>query len=163
MADFLFDIRGNISPYGPVKASLADIEEMLVTPFPQPVRQRLFADYLRYTTELRALIERPFYQWLNGSFSQNTVVPKDIDIVSFIDYETYTANEQYIAERFDKWTVRTFYPAIDAYTVRTYPADHKSFLTFQADEAYWNNWFSRSRRDRYGNRYPKGFIHIDVV
>lgn len=162
MAEFEFDVRGNLLPYGPIKASIEEIETTLVMPFQNSTRRLLFAEYLRYANELREVLGKPYYQWMNGSFSQNVRMSGDIDIVSFIDHEIYATHEQRINDRFSKWTSRNVYQNIDAYIVKTYPADHKNFLTFQSDEAYWYDWFGRSRRDQYRKRHPKGFIHVDI-
>lgn len=163
MHPLLFDIRGNLQALSLIELSLYETEQLFVSAFDSASkRYELFNEYKRYTYDLRQLIGQPFYQWLDGSFASNAYNPNDIDLVSFISYDVYTKKESLIDERFSKWSVSTHYSGLDAYTVWTYPADHKRFVLFQADYAYWQDWFGYTRYKRDRKRFTKGFIQVNI-
>jgi hypothetical protein len=49
---------------------------------------------------------------------------------------------------------------VDAYIVKAYPYEHKNHLLYLSDKAYWINHFNQTRRNRIGNKLPKGFLEI---
>ncbi|GAB3963138.1 hypothetical protein GCM10028805_65650 [Spirosoma harenae] len=159
----LFDIRGNLQANSLVILSQLEIEQFFVNSFDSTsTRHVLFEEYKRYTVDLRRILERPFYQWINGSFTSNTHSPNDIDLISFIDHETYQIKEQEIDERFSKWRVKQYYTGLDAFTVWTYPNEHNYSTLFLADFAYWQDWFGHTRYNRNRKRFAKGFISINI-
>lgn len=163
MSPVLFDVRGNVLSKGPVKLSLSEIEQVFVVPFGMAsTRFVLFEEYKRYIMDLRILLGCSFYQWIDGSFASKEFSPNDIDLVSFINYETYQEKEHLIDERFSKWAVGQYYKNLDAFTVWAYPSDHKYITAFQADTAYWHDLFGHSRYNRNRKRFTKGFIQITV-
>lgn len=157
-----FDIRGNLKPYELIPFSLADFEENFVSIFDKTSsRHAIFTTYCQYTEDLRSTIKVPFFQWINGSFTTKKFNPKDLDVLTFIDFEVYKEKEKLIDERFSKWSVGKFYPKIDGYTVWSYPEGHKNFLTFHADQLYWQGWFGNTAFNRAKKRFRKGFIQIN--
>jgi hypothetical protein len=159
----LFDSRGNLQASPFIELSQSETEQIFVKPFDiSSKRHLLFEEYKRYTDNLRGLVGGPIYQWINGSFVSDKHSPNDIDLVSFINYEVYREREKLIDERFSKWKVADYYTGLDAFTVWTYPATHKHFVLFQADCAYWSNWFGYTRYNQNRNRFSKGFIQINI-
>lgn len=50
-------------------------------------RQELFEAYLKYSEALKLIVKMNLSQWINDSYiTQLTENPKDIDLVTFIDY-----------------------------------------------------------------------------
>lgn len=85
-----FDIRGNLHAYPFIELSPFEFEQFFVKPFRiGSQRHLLFAEYIRYTTNLRQLLGHSFYQWIDGSFVSNVHSPNDIDVVSFINHQDY--------------------------------------------------------------------------
>ena len=159
----LFDSRGNLKAITPIVLSLAEAEQIFVTPFEEDsTRHSLFREYKRYIQDLRNLLDFPFYQWIDGSFVTTIVNPNDIDLVSFIPYAVYWEKEAFVDQRFSKWAVSRYYDRLDAFTVWEYPPEHKSFEVFQADCAYWNDWFGHTRYNRNRKRFVKGFVQINI-
>jgi hypothetical protein len=159
----LFDIRGNLQGSSPILLSQTEIEQFFVKPFDYiSTRHRLFEEYKRYTHNLAILLEHPFYQWIDGSFTSSQHSPSDIDLVSFIDYKVYQEKEQLINEHFSKWAVAEYYIGLDAFTVNVYPDDHNYSVLFQADRAYWYEWFGYTRYNRSRKRFTKNFIHVNL-
>jgi hypothetical protein len=72
-------------PPGPHAATVAEVEDGLVSAFPtSETRRPIYADWLALREALAALvgIER---QWLNGSFATKKLNPNDLDLASFLD------------------------------------------------------------------------------
>ena len=162
--NFHFDIRGYLQPEGIVEMNLEEFEDTFVNQFDESeTRYALMSSYKLYNQDLMNLIGTDFVQWVNGSFVSNKDHPRDIDLVTFIGWQTYSQYEKEIDRRFSKWNVGEFYPNLDAYTIWEYPTDHKFHQTFLADQAYWYEWFSTSRYNRAKNRFSKGFISIKKI
>jgi hypothetical protein len=102
-----------------------------------------------------------FYQWIDGSYVTRKTAPKDIDIISFVDFEVY---EKVVtsSEKLKNEVVRDKFN-LDTYFVAIYPESHPKYFSFQADSAYWYDWFSKTnpKHDRRGKKYPKSFIQIN--
>lgn len=163
MLPVLFDIRGNLQIIQRIELSLSEVEQIFVLPFDSASKRHvLFEEYKRYILDLRDLIDGPFYQWVDGSFVSNGFSPNDIDVVSFIGHEVYQEKEQSIDERFSKWAVSQHYSGLDAFTVWSYPVEHKHYELFKADCAYWNDWFGHTRYNRNRKRFAKGFIRVNI-
>lgn len=41
------------------------------------------------------------------------------------------------------------------------PPNHKFHVYTKSDMFYWNDWFTKSRKDKRGRRYPKGYIELE--
>jgi hypothetical protein len=162
--DFHFDIRGHLQPEGLIEISLEEFEATFVHQFEDSDSRRpIFDNYCRYTKDLREMIGAGFAQWVDGSFVSNKENPRDIDFITFVDWQVYAQFEQEMDKRFSKWAVGKFYEGLDAYTVCQYPEGHKFHQTFLADRAYWYDWFSNSRFNRLKKRFSKGFIQIKTA
>lgn len=163
MTSLSFDIRGNLPTIPFIELSVSEVEQIFVKPVDKVSKRHiLFEEYKRYTLDLQNLIDCPFYQWIDGSFVSNRFNPNDIDLVSFIDYDIYQEKERLIDDRFSKWSVGQHYSGLDAFTVWSYPATHKHSALFQADCAYWNDWFGHTRYNRNRKRFLKGFVQVTI-
>ena len=158
--DIEFDIRGFLKPYERIEMTLDELEDIFVRSFDEDsTRYGLFEDYLRYVEAFQAEITADFTQWIDGSFISKKQNPNDIDLVTILDYEVIEANQALLDKRFtDKGAIEQF--NLDAYIVRKFPDDHKKAFFTISDLAYWNDWFSRSKKDKSGRRFPKGYIEI---
>jgi len=123
-------------------------------------RNRLFQDYLRYTKELSQIITNQYFQWINGSFVTLKSSPKDIDLVSFIDFN--------LIEKSQKELGNFVYPLskeiynIDAYIVKIHPESDKNIIFSKSDSFYWFHHFQKTRSNKNGEKFYKGFIKIDI-
>jgi hypothetical protein len=50
---------------------------------------------------------------------------------------------------------------LDAYLLIVYPEDHKLRTYTKSDILYWNDWFTKSRKNKRGKRYPKGYVELE--
>jgi len=86
--------------------------------------------------------------------------PGDIDLVTFIDF--------FIAEKLRDELKDFKYPfseivfGVDAYLVKKYPPNHRLYNLYISDSAYWMAHFSKTRRNRIGNKQSKGFLEIKM-
>ena len=86
--DFSFDIRGYLKPYGKNEIKKEDLKTGFVDPFDEASsRKRLYQGYLKYNEDLQSLLNgQKYIQWIDGSFISTQINPRDIDLVSLIDY-----------------------------------------------------------------------------
>ncbi len=98
--------------------------------FPNSItRKRLFINYLRYLESFKSRVTRNFTQWINGSFISQKENPKDIDLVTFFDFEIYESQEPYL-DKF--WSFSLENEGLDAYLVKAYPKSHPNhYLTLE--------------------------------
>lgn len=159
--EFSFDIRGYLKPYGKNTISEKDLKTGFVDPFDEDSsRKRLYEGYLKYNSELKALLKNQKYlQWVDGSFISTKIHPKDIDLVNLIDYKLIDAYKDEL-QRFINRRGKEEY-GIDGYIVRIYPEGHKNYIRTKSDLIYWENWFSKSRMNRRKQRFPKGFVELE--
>jgi len=98
-------------------------------------RNKLFQDYLNYTKELCKIVSNQHFQWINGSFVTQKNTPRDIDLVSFIDYQ--------LIDKYKQELKKFVYPLskdvynMDAYIVKLYPDNDKNSVFSKSDTLYW--------------------------
>jgi hypothetical protein len=144
-----FDAKGYLKPASPIEVNLKTIEEAFVF---NPHRQQLFEHYIAYLNELRSITDVPFEQWIDGSFVSKKLQPNDIDILTFVPNQIYTANDGVLYE-----LKQQSKPQIDAYYICTFPENHSKFAETRGDYFYWINQFIKDRQ-----KNSKGFIKIII-
>lgn len=150
-----FDNHGNLFPYEPIEVDLDTLEACFVTAFPKSkTRKRLFENYLRYIYRFQDEVFPFFEQYINGSFVTKKENPKDIDLVTFLDYAVYQKRGDKVLDKF--WTFSLEDEGIDAYLVEDFPKKHPEFKETQLIRTDWINRYSKDR-----NRIrKKGFLKI---
>nr|WP_293838490.1 hypothetical protein [uncultured Arsenicibacter sp.] len=152
--------RGLITPNYNIPATMTELENLFVKGPESPKRYQLFDCYKRYTESLATILAGDhFVQWVDGSFTTREPNPGDIDVVSFINFDS--------VERSAKELQSFKYPdsllhGVDAYIVKVYPKDHRLFALYAGDRAYWMDKFSKTTRNKRGIVYPKGFLEITI-
>jgi len=149
-----FDNEGHLTPYGASSISKDDLKAILQEYFSQnPARKELCSSYLVLLEDLVEMFSFPFFQYLDGSFVTRKELPKDLDLVVFIDYRDFEIHEKQLKillERNKKLN-------LDCYFEKLYPEGHKYFIRFQSDLLYWESLFSKTR-----NKKRKGFLKIEL-
>lgn len=150
-----FNQLGYLVPNKPIGLSIEEVEKYFVIEFSSVERSKLFEQYLRYSKELKELCENTtLHQWINGSFvTRRTTRPSDIDMVTFIDAGII----QKLGDKLKPFIYphsKKNYPGVDAYVIAA-----NSPVT-ELDKAYWHHQFDTTRRNRTGNKLPKGFLEI---
>jgi hypothetical protein len=154
-----FDSRGNLKQQSPIQIEIEVFEEEFVF---NEERKLLFDNYVKYNNYLKEILGKvDFYQWIDGSYVTKKTIPKDIDIVNFVDFEVY---ENIVSKhkKLEKGFIKDKFN-LDTYFVAIYPQNHKKYFYFQSDSAYWNDWFSKTnpKHDSRRKKYPKSFIQIN--
>ena len=141
-----FDIRGNLKPYRITEISLKSFQKKFVNDFNQhSSRMVLFKNYQKYNNDLRSILTQSFYQWIDGSYVSNKLNPKDIDIVTIVNYQDYEKNKLVLEKEFAAAAARSRYE-VDAYIVAKYPRNHKKYIITQSDLLYWQSLFSKTKK-----------------
>lgn len=160
MIDLKFDIKGHLTPYERTVLSIEDFEDIFVNSFDESsTRLKIFENYKRFIETFKAEVTPNFKQWINGSFVTNKPNPKDIDFVTIIPHDIYNQKRDLIDGKFRLRGAKQVFE-VDAYTIETYPKNHKNYSISKIDLVYWDNWFSKSKRNRHGKTFPKGYIEI---
>ena len=156
-----FDERGNLQPYEVIEISLETFEEVFVNAYQvESTRHRLYENYKIYTSDLKEILEREFYQLIDGSFVTKKNSPKDIDLVTVIDCRDYESNKKILESKFASFSGRANYK-VDAYIISKYPENHKSHIIFRSDLLYWWDLFGKTRMNRVKKQFKKGIIRIN--
>jgi len=153
-----FDENGLIVPNEIIDLPYDDLERIFVLEREEPQhRAELYKQYLQYLEDIQTKIGAITFQFINGSFVTLKEKPKDIDIVTFIDYRIYRQKEEQIESLSAKWDL---IEQIDGYIVpRSYPG-HPLFIQAQLILEYWKELFRSTRRNEKGEQFQKGFLKI---
>ena len=153
-----FDYRGYLTPNTNIVSDLVEMTAAFVHNIKSEQRKVIFDKYLLYSDGLKAICDQEYIQWVNGSFCTLKSEPKDIDIVSFIPYFIIDANESVFSEFSYPFSEARF--GVDAYIVKIYPENSRYYPHYVADRLYWLNMFSKTKVNRAGRQYSKGFLEI---
>jgi hypothetical protein len=155
----MFDRRGYLTPPRPIDCTLEFIEDNFVDGIPDLAHRRnLFNGYLSFLDNLEKAVNAPFEQWVNGSFISKKLVPRDIDVVTFIDYKIVSANPNIFKNLSGESALLNY--TEDSNIVKVYPENHKHHIFTKSDRLYWYHLFTHTARDSRGKRHQKGFIKI---
>jgi len=151
-----FDYRGYLKPNKNLASSCAELYDEFVEKFNNTNRHQLYDNYIRYSNDLKNVCGGiKLIQWVDGSFVTKKDIPKDIDVVTFIEHDVNFDLSNFVyPESIKKYN-------IDGYIVKVYPRKHPKIALYMGDWAYWMDRFDKTRRNRAGNRYPKGFLEIN--
>ena len=87
---FDFNEQGLLVPAGAIPAALSDIKQHFVDEFPNSkTRVRLFSNLEKYVNQLQDEVFPWFEVWVDGSFVTKKEDPKDVDVVTLLDYQVY--------------------------------------------------------------------------
>ena len=131
-----FDDNGFLLPYQGNVASLEEVAQQFTW---NKRRLNIWEKYTSYMIEFRKIIQKEFYQYLDGSFISKKKLPNDLDFVSFIQQSDFENNIETLEN------MRTaFKPEMDAYIVPIYPSNHKNFTHITENaKAYWEYNFNK--------------------
>ena len=86
--------------------------------------------------------------------------PKDIDFVTLINHNIYKEKRTLIDSKFRLKRAKENYN-VDAYTIEIYPEGHSKHSISKIDLVYWDNWFSKTKKNWAKKTFPKGYIEIN--
>ena len=154
-----FDKHGLITPKEIIELSLADFERIFVKERTAKAhRQQIFDEYLRHNEQIQQEVGGILFQFVNGSFTTLKDKPKDIDVVSFIDYRIYNRKEKEIESFKEK---KKKGDKVDGFiVVRSYPG-HPHFILAQLQYEYWKDLFTQTKPDKKNKAFSKGLVKIN--
>lgn len=157
-----FDIRGNLQPYERVQVNIQEFKYNFVDSFDESsTRHDIFKKYSDYTESFKSKVTDNFIQWINGSFVTNKRNPSDMDFVNLVDFSVVEEKEEVIRKEFIRSKALRKY-GLDPYLLIIYPKKHKFQIYTESDLAYWNDWFTKGRKNKRGVRHPKGYIELEI-
>ncbi len=109
--------------------------------------------------DLAKLTTKNFYQWIDGSFISTKINPKDIDIVTILNFEDYEKNKADLSQKFISHNARKQYE-VDANIVSEYPENHKKHFFTQSDLLYWMNLFEKTKVNRRKQQFKKDLFKL---
>ncbi|MGB3851643.1 MAG: hypothetical protein WA958_16865 [Tunicatimonas sp.] len=134
---------------------MSTLEAYFVEAFPlSTTRPTLWRNYQQYISDFSREVTTSFTQWLDGSFFTQTINPKDIDLVTFVDTQIFR-DKKVLLEKY--WSFSLEDQKIDAYLVEVHSSESDQYTTIT--ENFRRAWQNRFGRDREG--HSKGFIQID--
>ncbi|GAB5555726.1 MAG: hypothetical protein Sapg2KO_53170 [Saprospiraceae bacterium] len=147
--------KGYITPPERQELSLEEFYLHFVEAFPDSdTREKLFSGYFKYISDFQNEIVEDFTQWIGGSFSSKKLNPRDIDLVTILPFETFETKSELIEKKFRK-SAKSVY-GVDAYIVSSYPEEHQKYPLFHGNLVYWDNQFTKTRKNRAGKRFKRG-------
>lgn len=103
---------------------MSTLEQVFVNQFAtSSTRRKLFEHFLDYNEALKKLISDGFTQWVNGSFVTKKENPRDIDVVTFVNYDLLQDKEQHFRQLRELRFKRR--AEIDGYFITVYPDTHR--------------------------------------
>lgn len=155
-----FDENGHLFPCEIHDTTLDEMREVFVDAFPESkTRKRLFDNYLNWIFDFQRNIFPYFTQWIDGSFVTQKLNPKDIDFVTFLDWEVYEIKEKWKElDRF--WSFSNEERGLDAYLVRDLPPKHPDFQKIEFQKQTWRELYGHTRNTPLKPKLPKGFVQI---
>jgi hypothetical protein len=154
-----FDSRGNLTPYEKIPSTTNEMRNFFVESIQSRTRKVIFEKYVNYSDALKSLLEGAhLQQWINGSFVTKKINPSDIDLVTFISHKDIIARGDKL-KPFGKAGSFAAY-GIDAYLLEVFPKSNKEYFRTEYDTKEWFSWFTKTKINRRGNKFPKGFLEI---
>lgn len=153
-----FNHSGLLVPDNKISSTLEELQNEFVIKTSSPKRAEIFKAYVKYNEDFKKVCNlQELHQWINGSFVTKKNNLGDIDFITFIDYELVDK----LGSKLDnfKYPNSEIIYGVDAYIIEIYPKDHKHYIRFLSDKAYWLDRFTKTRRIR-GNKLSKGFLEI---
>ena len=151
-----FDENGNITPPEIIESSWEDFVDAFANSLEnRRRRKRLLANYVLYLDTLKRHFENPFYQWVNGSFVTQKLLPMDIDMVTFLPYDLIVKKAIFV-EQIRKSSKQLY--KIDGFFCPTANWNHRFFESTVRESERWKTLFGTSREG-----LPKGIIKLNFT
>jgi len=146
-------------PNSNIESSIFELNNYFVAQIPTDSRRSLYENYLSYSNEMKFILGvNKLKQWINGSFVTKVKNPKDIDLVTFLDFESRLKFEFELRELHER--IYNLKIGVDAYLVTVFPEEHSKSFLYKSDYAYWLDRFTKTRGNHSGRKLSKGFLEI---
>ncbi len=132
-------------PNGIITITLSEFEETFCY---NARRKRIFENYTIFIEKLNGLGLTHFYQYIDGSFVTTKHYPKDIDFVTFVDFEFFHQNITQMIDFKNEW--------LDCFFAPIYPQNHAFNFRNDLEHFEWKCLFGWDREDK-----QKGLVQIN--
>lgn len=154
-----FDVFGHLFPYEVIQSDLITFEAVFVTASPaSQTRNQIYEAFTTYMGQLREVVGEGFFVWVDGSFVTRKLNPRDIDFVTFLDFDLYAKHEVNLEAlrqlRFERGSLT------DGFFVKVYPQNHPNRKFYELDRAEWLFDFGRSRTRHNTPFRNKGLVEL---
>ncbi|WP_305951941.1 DUF6932 family protein [Emticicia oligotrophica] len=150
-----FDSNGNLHPPQIIETDFNTFKKIFVdTVEGSRTRTLIFEQYLDYINDLKALLNAPFYQWIDGSFVSKKKNPNDIDLVTFIEKDIFQTKTKEIRD-FRKLRFHS-QSKIDGYFIEILPETDENYFNYEIDRQEWFYTFSTTR-----SFHNKGILQVN--
>lgn len=154
-----FDEFGNPYPYKEVCLTKQRFSDIFTQIPDVTIRRTLFNNFCDYLKDLKNVVSlKQWFQYINGSYTTKKENPSDIDVVSFVDEDSYrviVSHERLLSSPTAKNDSRNVY-RIDAYFVPEFMTTDPRYKIYLDKISYWAKWFGYDRIKK-----PKALIRID--
>lgn len=150
-----FDDKGYLTPCEVIKTDIGVLANTFVF---NPHRKMLFDNFQAFFTKLMSLDVGSVYCWIDGSFVTRKELPKDIDLVVFIDFDAFNRKESRLLH-----LQKSFQGQLDVYYVPLFPETHKFYsITLIRRNDFWE-LYSKTRGNPFtGEISRKGILQIHL-
>lgn len=148
-----FDTQGYLIPQGNILSTVLELEQTFKI---NPARTSIYSNYQVYIDDLKKIIGKEIKQWVDGSYVTKNILPNDIDLVTFLDYDDYEKHQSQLTDFFYPYSKKAY--NIDAYIIIVYPPEHKNHFYYRSDRAEWMHNFSKD----FKTNHKKGFLEITI-
>jgi uncharacterized protein DUF6932 len=151
-----FDKNGYLHPFEPIQVEWGTLESIFAN---NEHRRWLLSKVNSLLDKLNRLQVRKnvVLFWVNGSFDTKKELPKDIDIVAFVQHENFQSHLQNLRN-----LQAEFQGMIDFYFEPFYPEGHKLHNVFLILKNDWQSLFTQTRRHPQTRLiHRKGFLQIN--
>lgn len=155
----IFNRSGLLIPDNKIVSNIEELKLEFVDKIPTNERKYIFEKLIIYNENLKNKCSNELIcQWIDGSFVTKKPNPRDIDLVTFISHDTIKEIGDSI-HNFKHPNSEIIY-GVDAYIIEVFPDSHKENFKTILDKAYWMDKFTKTRRNKAGNKLSKGFLEI---
>lgn len=150
-----FDDNGYLVPYGAITSNLNEIVQEFCS---TEQRVALYETFVGFIAELQKLLGTGFEVWVNGSFTSKKIIPKDIDLLVFVDNEVLKLHDKTLAKYVSLEYHQTM--KLDCYFLAVYPLEHKFYNNAMIDRKEWLFNWTKKEDIRTKKIYSKGFLTL---
>ena len=141
-----FDKNGNIEPYNVIESSVDVLQKYFTF---NNHRKDIFDEYLIFCNTLKLMGIKTFYQFIDGSFITRKVLPKDIDVVTFLEANFFNQNAVKLLN------LRDDFSRIGCFFVPNYQSEERNYFVTQFGLFEWEQLFNTDHEYN-----PKGILKI---
>lgn len=154
-----FDSYGNLTPYKIIRISQLEIKLNFVDQIPtSTTRSLIYNGYRNYYRDLSLVVNKPFSQLIDGSFTTVKDNPNDIDLVNVLHIDIANSLNTKLYPFLTRKGDPKLQYLVDGYLLPIYDISDIRYSFLDRHYIYWINQFGKDR-----NGLPKGIVETMVA